>query len=35
MPHIYTNDKYATMLCGILTQVAECLDVDGGIFENV
>jgi hypothetical protein len=35
MPHIFTNAEYADMLYAVLTRVAKCIDVDGGIFENV
>jgi hypothetical protein len=35
MPHIVTNAEYADMLHAVLTRVAKCIDVDGGIFENV
>jgi hypothetical protein len=32
MPHILTN---ADMPYAVLTRAAKCIDVDGGIFENV
>jgi hypothetical protein len=32
MPHIFTNAEYADMLYAALTQVAKCIDVDGGIY---
>jgi hypothetical protein len=35
MPHIFTYAEYADMLYAVLTQVAKCIVVDGGIFENV
>jgi hypothetical protein len=35
MPHVFINVEYAGMLCVVLTRVAKCIDVDGGIFENV
>jgi hypothetical protein len=35
MPHIFTNAEYADMLYAGLKRVAKCIDVDGGIFENV
>jgi hypothetical protein len=35
MPHIFTNAEYADMLYAVLTRVAKCTDVDGGIFENI
>jgi hypothetical protein len=35
MPHIFTNAEYGDMLYAVLTLVAMCTDVDGGIFENV
>jgi hypothetical protein len=35
MPHIFSDAKYADMMYDVLTHVAKCTDVDGGIFENV
>jgi hypothetical protein len=35
MSQIFTNAKYADMLCSVLTRVTKWTDVDGGIFENV
>jgi hypothetical protein len=35
MQHIFTNAEYADMLYAVLTRVVKCIDVDGGIFENV
>jgi hypothetical protein len=37
MSHIFTNAEYSYVdkLCAALTRVAKCIDVDGGIFENV
>jgi hypothetical protein len=32
IPHIFTNAEYADMLS---SHVAKCIDVGGGIFENV
>jgi hypothetical protein len=34
MPHIIKNVEYADMPYAVLTRVAKCIDVDGGIFEN-
>jgi hypothetical protein len=34
-PHIFTNVEYADILYAVLTRAAKCIDVDGGIFENV
>jgi hypothetical protein len=33
--HIFTNAEYAVMLYAAVTRVAKCIDVDGGILENV
>jgi hypothetical protein len=35
MVNIFTNAEYADMLYAVLTGVAKCIDVDGGIFKNV
>jgi hypothetical protein len=35
MPHIFTIAEYADMLYAVLTRVAKCIDVAGGIFEKV
>jgi hypothetical protein len=35
IPHIITNAEYANMLCAVVIRVANCVDVDGRIFENV
>jgi hypothetical protein len=35
MPHIFTNAEYADVLYAVLTRVAKCTEVDGGIFESV
>jgi hypothetical protein len=35
IPHIFTNAEYADMLYAVLTRAAKCIDVDGGIFENI
>jgi hypothetical protein len=35
MPHIFKDSEYADMLYAVLTRAAKCIDVDGGIFENV
>jgi hypothetical protein len=35
MPHIFTYIECADVLYAVLTRVAKCIGVDGGIFENV
>jgi hypothetical protein len=35
MPQIFTNAEYGDMLYAVLKQVTTCIDVDGGVFENV
>jgi hypothetical protein len=35
MSHIFTNAEYTDMLYAVLSRVAKCIDVDGGIFENI
>jgi hypothetical protein len=35
MSHILTNAEYVDMLYAVVTRVAKCTDVDGGILENV
>jgi hypothetical protein len=35
MLHVFINAEYADMLYALLIRVAKCIDVDGGIFENV
>jgi hypothetical protein len=35
LPHIFTNAEYDDMLYAVLTRDAKCIDVDGGIFQNI